>query len=353
MFEDGVGVKRDYKQAFDWYRKAADQNLPQAEKQIGYFYQCGYGVKQDYAEAHAWYLRAAGHGNSDAENQLGFFAEEGWGQPKNYAEALAWFYKAAKHGSNDAEENIGYMFQNGLGVQTDYAKSMSWFVEAAAHGNSNAENQLGWMYQFGQGVKPDDARAVTWYRMSADLGNRRGAINLDAFKNVLEIRGPGNWDAANTTVTDAAIARAQLGRKSTIFSADCRIGRRRTKPRRSCQPTRAYRQRQKRRHHQAFQCGRQRPRRQVPCRGGKVSRPSGAPARRTGSTRKPTPTDCQRSYSLTSFPLACRNAVSYFPDTAVKRFTRSFPYDGLTGSYPSQIRLGDIARDLLERRSGQ
>jgi hypothetical protein len=45
--------------------------------------------------------------------------------------------------------------------------------------------------------------------MSADLGNRRGAINLDAFRNVLEIRGPGNWDAANTTVTDAAIARAQ------------------------------------------------------------------------------------------------------------------------------------------------
>jgi hypothetical protein len=27
-------------------------------------------------------------------------------------------------------------------------------------------------------------------------------------------------------------------------------------------------------------------------------------------------TDRQRSYSLTSFQLACRNAVSYFPDTA-------------------------------------
>jgi hypothetical protein len=54
--------------------------------------------------------------------------------------------------------------------------------------------------------------------MSADRGNRRGAINLDAFKNVLEIHGPGNWDAANTTVTDAAIARAQR-LKSTIFSA--------------------------------------------------------------------------------------------------------------------------------------
>src|ERR1700722_3982682 len=82
---------------------------------------------------------------------------------------------------------------------------MLWFDKAAAEGNSDAENQLGWMYQFGQGVQPDDARAVTWYRMSADLGNRRGARNLDALENVLEIRGPANWDAANTTITDADI----------------------------------------------------------------------------------------------------------------------------------------------------
>jgi hypothetical protein len=65
------------------------------------------------------------------------------------------------------------------------------------------------MYQFGQGVKPDDAKAVTWYRMSADQGNRRGADNLDAFKEVLEDCGSGDWEAANTPVSDAAIARAQ------------------------------------------------------------------------------------------------------------------------------------------------
>jgi hypothetical protein len=94
-------------------------------------------------------------------------------------------------------------------VQTDYAKAMSWFVEAAAHGNTDAENQLGWIYQHGQGVEPDDAKAVTWYRMSADQGNRRGIDNLDAFKEVLEDRCSGCWEAANTTVTDAAIARAQ------------------------------------------------------------------------------------------------------------------------------------------------
>jgi len=140
-------------------------------------------------------------------------AENGWGQPQNYAEALAWFTKAAEHGSDTAKENIGYMFQKGLGVPTDYAKAMSWFVEAAAHGNSDAENQLGWMYQFGQGVAPDDAKAVTWYRMSADQGNRLGSDNLYAFKGVLKDRGTGFWEAANSTVTDAAIARAQLWTK--------------------------------------------------------------------------------------------------------------------------------------------
>jgi len=86
---------------------------------------------------------------------------------------------------------------------------MSWFVAAAVYGNSDAENQLGWMYERGQGVEPDDARAVTWFRMSADQSNRHGIDNLDRLKAVLQDRGSGEWEAASTPVTDAAIALAQ------------------------------------------------------------------------------------------------------------------------------------------------
>src|SRR5215472_3441729 len=40
-YESGnYGVKRDYKQAFAWYRKAADQNWSDAEREVAYFYQC-------------------------------------------------------------------------------------------------------------------------------------------------------------------------------------------------------------------------------------------------------------------------------------------------------------------------
>ena len=80
----------------------------------------------------------------------------------------------------------------------------------------------------------------------------------------------------------------------------------------------------------------------IPYRGGKVSRRSGTTARGTGSNRKPI--HRQRRRSLASFTLVCRNAVSYFPDTAVKRFTRSFPYDGQARSYPFVRRIGTDKR---------
>jgi hypothetical protein len=70
-------------------------------------------------------------------------------------------------------------------------------------------SHLGWMCEYGQGVEQDDAKAVTWYHLSADQGNRHGINNLDYFKAVLVERGSGMCEAANTPVTDAAIARAQ------------------------------------------------------------------------------------------------------------------------------------------------
>jgi TPR repeat protein len=200
-------VKRDYKQALAWYRKAADQNLSDAEEEVGYFYQNGFGVNRDYAQALIWYHRAADHGSFNAENQLGYMAGEGWGQPQNYDEALSWCYKAADHGSDQAEENIGYMFQYGTGVSTDYAKAMSWFDQAAAQGNGDAENQIAWMYQHGQGVKQDDSWALSWYQLSAARGNINGERNLESFTEDLE--EDGTLQNASAGVHGAAIEQAQ------------------------------------------------------------------------------------------------------------------------------------------------
>jgi TPR repeat protein len=209
MYQTGVWGKRDYKQAYGWARKAAEQNLPDAEEMVGYFYQNGFGIKRDYAQALAWYRRAAGHGNSKAENQLGFMAEKGWGQPQSFPEAFSWYYKAADHGNSAAMENIGYDFQYGIGVAPNYAQARSWLYKAAALENSDAENQLGWMFQFGQGVRPDEARAYAWYQLSADQGNVNGINNHHALEEDAEDRGGSFPQSARDPLDDAVIQMVQ------------------------------------------------------------------------------------------------------------------------------------------------
>ena len=48
MHQYGQGVKIDYKEAFNWYEKAANKNNALAELSLGFLYDSGQGVKQDY-----------------------------------------------------------------------------------------------------------------------------------------------------------------------------------------------------------------------------------------------------------------------------------------------------------------
>lgn len=58
--------RQDYKEAFKWYSKAANQGYAVAQYNLGVMYQYGYGVRQDYQKAIEWYLRAANQGDADA-----------------------------------------------------------------------------------------------------------------------------------------------------------------------------------------------------------------------------------------------------------------------------------------------
>ncbi len=58
-YEYGRGVKRDLKQAFYWYKKAASNGHHRAQFKVGEFYEHGKGgVKQDLRNARIWYRLA-------------------------------------------------------------------------------------------------------------------------------------------------------------------------------------------------------------------------------------------------------------------------------------------------------
>jgi TPR repeat protein len=63
----------------DWYRKAADQGLPDAEGELGNCYLEGNGVPKDIPEGIKWTRRAATQGFAQAQNTLGLCYTKGTG----------------------------------------------------------------------------------------------------------------------------------------------------------------------------------------------------------------------------------------------------------------------------------
>ena len=65
---------------------AAEQGDPFAQYSVGYFYYHGIGVPKDFAQAFRWFRKAAEQGNAEAQNDLGSMYEFGHGVSKDFVE---------------------------------------------------------------------------------------------------------------------------------------------------------------------------------------------------------------------------------------------------------------------------
>ena len=59
MYEQGIGVGKDEKEAVVWYGKSAAQGNAAAQFNLGVMYENGRGTKVDFANANQWYRRAS------------------------------------------------------------------------------------------------------------------------------------------------------------------------------------------------------------------------------------------------------------------------------------------------------
>ena len=66
MYNSGQGVEQDYKQAFAWFKKAAEQGRDAAQYNLGSMYLKGEGVQKNYQEALTWSLKAKDQGDVNA-----------------------------------------------------------------------------------------------------------------------------------------------------------------------------------------------------------------------------------------------------------------------------------------------
>lgn len=101
-YANGLGCKKDVKQALYWYRKAAAQGIAKAQAELGHLYVNGYGVECDLSQALYWYRQAAAQGDADAQYNLAIMYEYGWGVEKDIAQAVNWYRKAMDQGHEGA-----------------------------------------------------------------------------------------------------------------------------------------------------------------------------------------------------------------------------------------------------------
>jgi len=79
MYNYGLGVTKDLKEAVRWVRKAAEQGYVNGQVWLGVMYQHGEGVTRDYKEAVKWYRKAAMQGLAGAQWWLGTMYGDGEG----------------------------------------------------------------------------------------------------------------------------------------------------------------------------------------------------------------------------------------------------------------------------------
>lgn len=89
MFEQGIGVKKDEKQAVEWYRKSAQQGNSAAQFNLGVLCENGRGTEVDFAKANEWYRKASVQGDALAIGNLGMLYVRGDGVKENKVAGVA------------------------------------------------------------------------------------------------------------------------------------------------------------------------------------------------------------------------------------------------------------------------
>ncbi|KAI0216153.1 hypothetical protein L0F63_007167 [Massospora cicadina] len=216
LYFEGARLGRDYRQALNYYEKAAAMGNADGIARLGIMYRFGYGMGEpDYSRALQLFSRAAELGNAAALCSLGECYALGVGTEVDLSRALDHLKLASAKGSPQALYLLGFHYYNGEGFDKDYTKAFELFLQAANSNHADAQFSLGIMYKHGIGVPPDDVAAQSWFRKAAIQGHARAQNNVGSSfyfglgvpKDCLEAAG---WFHKSATQGNAA-AQHNLG----------------------------------------------------------------------------------------------------------------------------------------------
>lgn len=112
MHSAGDGVPKDLAKALELAVRAAETGDHQAQFNLAQSYRMGdETVRRDYKKAGYWYRKAAEAGMPKAQNEYGLLFAQGHGVPLDYVTAYAWIDMPARAGIPQAQKNKAQLEQ--------------------------------------------------------------------------------------------------------------------------------------------------------------------------------------------------------------------------------------------------
>lgn len=179
----------DYGTALEWFQKAAIAGDPKAQYNAGYI--CShseYGLVSKEM-GRKWLELAADNDVAEAQLELGKCYYYGVGvMTYSYpTKAVEYFKRAADLGLVDACYYLGVCYYNGEGVQQNYSFARHFFEEAANSGHPDAQFYLCDCYANGKGVPGVDYKiAVSWCEKAAKQGHQKAKRKLPYLRSNID-----------------------------------------------------------------------------------------------------------------------------------------------------------------------
>lgn len=163
--EDGFQAfkKGSYEQALRLWLPLAEKDNADAQYNLGILYQKGLGVEKNPKTAFIWYKRASANGHTDAMYNLGIMYDKGRVIYRSPKDATNWWKKAAELGNAAAQFNIAVEYAYGRTLGKDVPLAIKWWKKAATQGHKDSRTALHRVYSEGLfKVEKDLQEAKRW-----------------------------------------------------------------------------------------------------------------------------------------------------------------------------------------------
>jgi TPR repeat protein len=133
-FAGSSQVPRNDAKAIALYKKAGFAGNPKAQYQMALILQNA----NDDAGAFDWFKRAADNNVTAALTRTGMYYVKGTGlTPPNGEVAASYFYRAAEKGDSTAMHNLAHLCMNGAGIPKNEGAALYWMILASAVENNH------------------------------------------------------------------------------------------------------------------------------------------------------------------------------------------------------------------------